>query len=301
MKFDAILQLIAEERTTMIRKTFTILCLIMGLQKANAQLMEPFVHQGEIGFSAGFGHYFGDLNPNSAVNRPKTAAGIFFRKQITNYIGIRLSGDYTELGYSDVYSTNPVQIARNLSFNTNVWEISLAGDFNFFEFHPGFEGYRFTPYLGLGVGVFSFDPYAYLSGEKYLLRTLGTEGQGSSLYPELQPYNPIAISIPFTIGAKYALNARTNVFAELTYRFTNTDYLDDVSGLYTPDAFPTLPDGSPSPAFLLQDRSYETGSSIGVKGKQRGNSLQKDSFATFKIGISFNLQSYLCPTPGSYR
>ena len=298
MIFDAILQCIAE-LTTMFRKTITIICLIIGLQKADAQLMEPYVHQGEVGISVGLGHYFGDLNPNSAINRPKTAAGIFFRKQITNYIGIRLSGDYAMLGYSDVYSTNPVQQARNLSFNTNVWEISLAGDFNFFEFQPGFEGYNFTPYIGLGVGVFSFDPYAYLNGEKYLLRTLGTEGQGSSLYPNLQPYNPIAISIPFTFGAKYALNARTNVFAELTYRFTNTDYLDDVSGLYAPDAFPTLPDGSPSPAFLLQDRSYETGSSIGVKGKQRGNSLQKDAFATIKIGISFNLQSYRCPNPSN--
>jgi hypothetical protein len=91
--------------------------------------------------------------------------------------------------------------------------------------------------VGLGIGVFSFDPYAYLGGEKYLLRTLGTEGQGSSLYPELQPYNPIAISIPIHLGAKYAINARTNVFAELTYRMTSTDYLDDVSGLYAPDAF----------------------------------------------------------------
>jgi hypothetical protein len=280
----------------MFRKTILILCLATGLQKANAQ-MDAFVHQGEVGISAGIGHYFGDLNPNFSVNRPKVAAGIFFRKQITNYIGIRLSGDYTLLGYSDVYSSNPVQQSRNLSFNTNVWEISLAGDFNFFEFRPGFEGYNFTPYIGLGIGVFSYDPYAYLNGEKYLLRTLGTEGQGSSLYPELQPYSPIAISIPFTVGAKYALNERTNVFGEITYRFTNTDYLDDVSGLYAPDAFPPLPDGSPSPAFLLQDRSYETGSSIGIKGRQRGNSLQKDAFATFKIGISFNLQSYRCPTP----
>jgi hypothetical protein len=280
----------------MFRKTILILCLATGLQKANAQ-MDAFVHQGEVGISAGIGHYFGDLNPNFSVNRPKVAAGIFFRKQITNYIGIRLSGDYTLLGYSDVYSSNPVQQSRNLSFNTNVWEISLAGDFNFFEFRPGFEGYNFTPYIGLGIGVFSYDPYAYLNGEKYLLRTLGTEGQGSSLYPELQPYSPIAISIPFTVGAKYALNERTNVFGEITYRFTNTDYLDDVSGLYAPDAFPPLPDGSPSPAFLLQDRSYETGTAIGIKGRQRGNSLQKDAFATFKIGISFNLQSYRCPTP----
>lgn len=279
----------------MFRKTILIICLAFGLQKANAQ-MDAFVHQGEFGISAGVGHYFGDLNPNFAVNRPKIAAGIFFRKQITNYIGIRLSGDYVMLGYSDVYSSNSVQQQRNLSFNTNLWEMSLAGDFNFFEFRPGFEGYNFTPYIGLGIGVFSYDPYAYLNGEKYLLRTLGTEGQGSSLYPELQPYSPIAISIPFTVGAKYALNERTNVFGEITYRFTTTDYLDDVSGLYAPDAFPPLPDGSPSPAFLLQDRSYETGSSIGIKGRQRGNSLQKDAFATFKIGISFNLQSYRCPT-----
>ena len=281
----------------MLRKILILVCFVIGLAKARAQMLEPYVHQGEVGVSLGLAHYFGDLNPSTGLNRPKTAAGIFFRKQISNYIGIRISGEYAMLGYSDVYSSNPVQQARNLSFNSNVWEISLAGDFNFFEFHPGFEGYEFTPYVGLGLGVFSYDPYAYLNGEKYLLRTLGTEGQGSSLYPELKPYNPIAISIPFTLGAKYALNARTNVFAELTYRMTNTDYLDDVSGLYAPDAFPTLPDGSPSPAFLLQDRSYETGTSIGIKGRQRGNSLQKDAFASFKVGISFNLSSYRCPTP----
>lgn len=283
----------------MLRKTITIICLIIGLQRANAQLMEPYVHQGEVGVSTGLGHYFGDLNPNSAINRPKLAAGIFFRKQVSNYIGIRLGADYVQLGYADKYSSNPVQQMRNLSFNTDVWEVSLSGDFNFFEFHPGFEGYRFTPYIGLGIGVFSFDPYAYLGGEKYLLRTLGTEGQGSALYPNLQPYSPIAISIPITFGAKYALNENTNIFAELSYRMTSTDYLDDVSGTYAPDAFPPLPDGSPSPAFLLQDRSYELGPSIGTKGRQRGNSLQKDAFATLKVGISFNLSSYRCPTPSN--
>lgn len=280
----------------MLRKTLLFICLAAGLHKAHAQLLEPYVHQGEVGVSVGLAHYFGDLNPNSAINRPKAAAGLFFRKQITNYIGIRISGEYAMLGYSDVYSSNPVQQARNLSFNANVWELSVSGDFNFFEFHPGFEGYNFTPYIGLGIGVFSFDPYAYLNGEKYLLRPLGTEGQGSALYPNLQPYSPVAFSIPFTVGVKYALNEKTNIFGEFSYRFTSTDYLDDVSGFYAPDAFPSLPDGSPSPAFLLQDRSYETGVSIGTKGKQRGNSQQKDAFATLKVGISLNLSSYRCPT-----
>ncbi len=279
----------------MLKKPFLLISLLAFLHTTKAQLLEPYVHQGEVGVSVGLAHYFGDLNPNFAINRPKAAAGLFFRKQITNYIGVRIAGEYAMLGYSDVYSSNPVQQARNLSFNSNVWELSISGDFNFFEFHPGFEGYTFTPYVGVGIGVFSFDPYAYLNGEKYLLRTLGTEGQGSAQYPNLQPYNPIAMSIPLTVGVKYALNERTNVFGEITYRITNTDYLDDVSGVYAPDAFPPLPDGSPSPGFLLQDRSYETGASIGTKGKQRGNSLQKDAFASIKVGISFNLSSYRCP------
>lgn len=261
-----------------------------------AQLLESFVHTGEIGFGFGVSHYFGDLNPDGRIKRPKPDVGIFFRKQVSNYIGIRISGEYAFLGYSDIYSENPVQRRRNLSFNTNVWELGVSGDFSFFRFQPGFEGYNFTPYVGLGIGVFSYDPYAYLNGQKYLLRSLGTEGQGSSLYPEKKPYSPVALAIPFTLGIKYALNTKMNVFAELIYRFTNTDYLDDVSGTYAPDAFPPLPDGSSSPGFLLQDRSYETGSSIGIKGRQRGNSLKTDSYATFKVGLSFNLQTYRCPT-----
>jgi hypothetical protein len=258
--------------------------------------MESFVHTGELGIGVGVGHYFGDLNPDASVNAPKMAFGIFYRKQLSNYIGVRITGEYALLGYSDVYSNNPVNRARNLSFNTNVWELGIAGDFNFFRFQPGFEGYNFTPYMGLGIGVFSYDPYTYLNGEKYLLRPLGTEGQGSALYPNSNPYSVTALGIPFTFGVKYALNTSINFFAEAMYRFINTDYLDDVSGLYAPDAFPPLPDGSLTPAYLLQDRSYETGSSIGVKGKQRGNSLKADAFLTIKVGLSFNLQTYRCPT-----
>ena len=84
---------------------------------------------------------------------------------------------------------------------------------------------------------------------------------------------------------------------KVVHRFTNTDYLDDVSKTYPdPSVFPPLPDGSPSPAKLLSDRSYETGDPIGIKDRQRGNSKQKDQYATALLYITFNLQSYKCPT-----
>ena len=264
-------------------------------------LYDSYKNDGEFGIGVGVGHYFGDLNTDASINHPKFSAGVFFIKQFNNYIGLRIAGDYTFLGYSDIYSKNPTQIRRNLSFNTNVWEFSLSGYFNFFRFIPGVQGYKFTPYLSLGAGVFSYDPYAYLDGTKYYLRQLGTEGQ--NVDSTKKQYSTMAVCIPFGVGIKYSINQNINVFAEVGYRFTTTDYLDDVSTTYAgASAFIlTHQDGTQeveNPAYYLQDRSYETGEPIGIKGRQRGNSSQKDAYAIFHVGISFNLSSYRCPTAG---
>lgn len=259
---------------------------------------EPVQQEGEFGIGIGASHYFGDLNSKPQFNRPKIAAGIFFRKNFGNYIAARVNASFAQLGYSDIYNThNEYQRRRNLSFNTNVWELALQGDFNFYRFLPGNPDFRFTPYMTLGVGIFNYDPYAFLGEEKYFLRALGTEGQGSSVHPDRKPYSSMAFSVPFGVGVKYALNERFNIGFEVVHRFTTTDYLDDVSSTYAdPAAFPVNPDGTASPAFLLQDRSYDTGTPIGGKGIQRGNSRQKDQFATALFYLSFNLQSYKCPT-----
>ena len=260
------------------------------------QTMESYVQEGEVGVSLGAAHYFGDLNTNASLNRPKIAAGAFFRKQFSNYVGVKISANYAQLGYSDRYSKNETQKRRNLSFNTNVWELAVSGDFNFFKFYPGISGFNYTPYVSLGVGIASYDPYAFLNGTKHFLRPLGTEGQGSSVYPERTPYSSMAVVFPLAVGFKYNVTPATNVFFEVGYRFTNTDYLDDVSTTYAPDAFAPLPSGDPSVAMLLQDRSYETGPIIGIKGRQRGNSTQKDNYVIAQIGVSFNLSSYRCPS-----
>jgi len=259
---------------------------------------DAYVQEGEFGINIGAGHYFGDLNTRAHINRPKLAAGIFFRKNFGNYIALRVAANYAQLGYSDRYNTeNEFMKRRNLSFNANVFELALQGDFNFYRFMPGEPDFRFTPYVTFGAGIFNYDPFAFLKEEKHFLRPLGTEGQGDTSFSGRKPYSSMAVSVPFGVGFKYALNERLTVGFEVVHRFTNTDYLDDVSTTYAnPAIFPPNPDGTPSPAFLLQDRSYETGTPIGSKGLQRGNSKQKDQFATAVFFVSFNLQSYRCPT-----
>jgi hypothetical protein len=281
----------------MLRSLFSFLAFILvGL--CSFGQTQAVVQEGEFGIGMGFGHYFGDLNTRAKLNRPKIAATAFFRKNFGNYIAVRAGASFAQLGYSDIYNThNSFMLQRNLSFNSNVWELALQGDFNFFRFMPGEPGYNFTPYITFGAGIFNYDPYAIMADEKYYLRPLNTEGQGDALYPDRKPYGSMAVSFPIGAGVKYSINERINVGFEIVHRITNTDYLDDVSTTYAdPIVFPPLPDGSPSPAFLLQDRSYELGEPIGTPGLQRGNSKQKDQFLTGIFYISFNLQTYRCPT-----
>ena len=157
-------------------------------------------------------------------------------------------------------------------------------DFNFFKFQPGSNTYRFTPYLTFGVGAFSFDPYAYLPGddEPYDLNSRMTEGQS-------RPYEQNAFVFPLGMGLKYNLYRNFNVGFEIVYRFTTTDYLDDVSttyagaNMYTPG----------TPSYILQDRSLNL-PMLGIAGKQRGFSQQKDQYVFAQITLSMSFNSYKC-------
>ena len=279
-------------------KMKALIVLLIGAvsyNSANAQRNE-YVQQGEFGITVGAAHYFGDLNTRIGVNRPKPALGVFFRKNFGNYIAARLTAHYAQLGYSDSYSKNEYQKTRNLSFNSNIWELTLQGDFNFFKFIPGDANYAFTPYVSLGFGAFTYDPYAYLNGEKQFLRPLGTEGQVLG-YNGRKPYSTMAFCIPIGVGVKYNISDRFNISFEIGHRLTSTDYLDDVSTTYIGrDRFV-----AGSIEQQLQDRSYEIlgkdVAPLGIEGRQRGWSKQKDQYVIAEVGLSFNISSYKCPTP----
>ena len=259
-----------------------------------AKAQEEKLIQGEFGITAGVAHYFGDLNTRAQINKPKIALGAFFRKQFGNYIGVRVSTHYAQVGYSDTYSKNEYQRTRNLSFNSNIWELAVQGDFNFFKFVPNDPNYQFTPYVTLGVGVFSYDPYAYLNGEKVFLRPLGTEGQTQN-FDSRKEYSPMAVCIPFGVGIKYNLNEKVNISFEISNRFTTTDYLDDVSTTYIdPSLFPKYLKGDDlANALVLNNRAGQDPDHPDRKyvlpGDKRGNSSRNDHFFSlnFKLGYVF--------------
>lgn len=266
----------------MFRNSFFIILFLAATAKVFAQ-PNALNHEAELGISIGTGHYFGDMN-RSRVNRPKPAVGIFFRKQFGSYVAIRAHAHAAKLGYADKYNTTPFERQRNLSFNTDVAEFTLQGDFNFFKFIPGSPDYRFTPYVTFGVGMFSFDPYAYIPGDEdpHDLNRRMTEGQPS-------PYAQNAFCFPIGMGIKYNFFRNLNIGFEVAYRFTNTDYIDDVSTTYSDPSM--LTPGTPS--YILRDRSV-TLPMLGIPGKQRGFSQQKDSFIFAELTLSMSFTSYKC-------
>lgn len=251
---------------------------------------------GELGVEAGVAHYFGDLNTRSSFRAIKPTAGIFYRYFFTRYFGASAHLQFAQLGFSDYYNPPGFSHTRNLSFNTQVWDLSLQGDVNFLRFEPGSVSYRFTPYFTLGIGALHFNPYAYYGDHKYYLQPLGTEGQGSPAYPDRKPYPLWTVEVPVGGGIKYNLNASWNIAVSATYYYLGTDYLDDVSGTYAgPDAFLPGPDGKQSVVSVLQDRSGVYGTPIGEKGRQRGYSRDRDQFIRIEFSISYLLDSYHCP------
>lgn len=251
---------------------------------------------GEVGLEGGVGEYFGDLNTSTSFRALKPTVGLFYRYFFTEYFGASAHLHFAQLGFSDVYNHPTDEHIRNLSFDTNIWDFSLQGDFNFFHFVPGSISYRFTPYFTLGLGVFHFNPYAYYHDDKYYLQPLGTEGQYSPLYPKRKPYPLWSLEVPIGVGFKYNLTRSWNIACAVTYHFTGTDYLDDVSTTYAGiAAFPPDASGKQTMASILQDRSGVYGVPIGEAGRQRGNSRNRDQFIGIEFSIAYLLDSYHCP------
>src|ERR1035437_2947099 len=131
---------------------FLIVCTTQLAISLSAISQDAYVQKGGYGSSVGLAHYFGDINHYGKIDLPHLAIGMFYRKQFTNYTALRISAHFAQLGYSDAYNKNEFQQRRNLSFDDNIFEFALQGDFNFFRFIPTEPDHNFTPYLTLGVG-----------------------------------------------------------------------------------------------------------------------------------------------------
>ncbi|WMJ74724.1 DUF6089 family protein [Cytophagaceae bacterium ABcell3] len=203
----------------------------------------------EIGGTVGLSKYFGDLNQRLFSPGIHSAWGIFLRYNANKHLALRTSLLYTRLQGNDAHSRNIEDRIRNLSFTTVLPELSLTGEVYLTDRYNR----KLSPYLQAGIGVFYFNPTTKYKGANVQLQPLGTEGQGIEGYPSR--YSRTAIAGIIGAGVSYNISPKINLAFEIAYRFTSTNYLDDVGGVY-PNRGDLHEHNEPLAAFLT-DRSQE--------------------------------------------
>ena len=208
--------------------------------------------------------------------RPNVAFGAEY--YMNSRLSLRAELTYFQLRGSDKDADDD-RWERNLSFKSGNVELSVMGAINLSPM-----GIRFYQRSALnfhafaGIGVLYFNPKAELDGKTYALQPLQTEGKK---YSRFQPV------IPIGLGARIRLDPFFNILVEGGYRFTFTDYLDDVS-------IKRYPDGATLKSDLsrrLSDRRPEIGTQpdnptqVGV----RGNPKENDGYVILNVTLQYYL------------
>ncbi len=192
-----------------------------------------FSQYHEYGFGYGGANYKGDLVFNGVlikethslfeVNYKKFNPDSRFRKKA--YLrAYTISG--ADSNYAGGYSRDYLyREKRNLSFFSNCIDAGVGFEFNIIEGKFRFfeNNYYHRFYGGISTGLMYFDPQTNFQGKRVKLREIQTESE---------KYLPVTIAFPFSLGWETEVSRHISYGIELSYQFTLTDRLDDVSGYY---------------------------------------------------------------------
>lgn len=249
-------------------------------------LAESYSQGSEMGLFIGASTYKGELKHELfTLDYLHPVIGLHYRKNFSKHWAGNLNASFGGVSAADSTSDDPYQLERNLSFKSTILELGGRIEFNFFPYYIGNEDWPFTPFLFIGIAGYRFNPIAEIGDSEFELQPLGTEGQGTSGYPERKKYKRTQIALPYGGGFKITLTPRVGVNIEAGVRKTYTDYLDDVSTTYADKAY-LLENGTV--AVILSDRSPGAANDNFVD-KQRGNSKDTDKYLFAGITFSFRL------------
>jgi hypothetical protein len=215
-----------------------------------------------IGFSLNALNYYGDLAPRPSrvstdISFTKPGVGVSFMHRFgprytvlgTFMLGTLRGSDAESADKGDL-DNGIYRFKRNLSFRNRIKEFSVVAVLDLFKNDGNYIArVKWTPYAFVGIGMFMHQPKAQApatdlngtplpeAGDWVKLQPLGTEGQYSTLESTdinsgNVPYGLFQGAIPFGLGARLRINEVMDLWADIGFRYTFTDYLDDVSRNY---------------------------------------------------------------------
>jgi hypothetical protein len=263
-------------------------------------------YRWDVGVSVGGANYLGDIGGREKTRRDfvmdmhldqtSFVVGAFGRYRLTK--GTSLSGgiNYGRIQGADSNSENPPRVARNMTFRNDILELNARAEFTlFYDNDVGGKGYYnpdFKLFAFVGLAGFYHNPKTKHYDDYVALRPYTTEGV---------EYSRFQFAIPMGLGLFFTHKKIHRFGWELGYRFTFTDYLDDISTVYPRDdqlsgdlqtarelAFRTTPElieqvNAEARQRGFQEVNYE---SFSQPGQKRGDATNNDGYMFMQFSYS---------------
>lgn len=250
---------------------------------------------GDLGGSKDIGTYgLKDFD----IQSTRALFGIGYSYRLKERFNTKANLYFGWIGGDDAWTAQPNRNSRNLNFRSILFEVSTQAELYLTVQNVGQSWGRrrtnrmpFSSYLFAGIGGIYFNPQGkYTDGKWYDLQPLNTEGQG--LVETRKPYSRFALSVPFGIGIKYDINKKYSFGFEYGMRWTNTDYMDDVSTTYFDPAAIKTAYGEKA-AYFSNPADIDITDTYGAystrAGTQRGNPVNNDSYMFATVTLYVNL------------
>lgn len=163
------------------------------------------------------------------------------RYKLSPSFAVRGTLAFGQLSGDDKWSGDEGRRTRNLNFRTILFENSYQLEYSIIKESNArkwnkrrnrkVRGPSFNLYTFAGAGWFFFNPKGEDKyGNWVSLQPLGTEGQTAN--GKDNKYSRFAVCVPYGLGMKIGINRKVDFGFEYGFRYTLTDYVDDVGSSY---------------------------------------------------------------------
>ncbi|WP_449353871.1 hypothetical protein [Algoriphagus kandeliae] len=257
---------------------------------------EPWSISASIGPTQYFGELYSFWKYNEGV-QPDWNANFAFNYTFGTHLRARGEFSYIKMSGQDPPSDpRAYRTPRNLHFRAR--NLELTGIIEYY-WHPvkvpNIHRPLWNPYIFFGLGMSTNNPQAQLDGEWVDLRPYQLENN---------PYNRYIMVFPMGLGFKYKLNVYMDLKFEGNYRFTLTDYMDDISAYNVSEFYLDLVDDYVSgknpdrlrlairnPDFLDDNGMPDIDKILRNNGRvRRGSGLRHrfDGYMTVNVGLEIH-------------
>lgn len=216
--------------------------ILIGLLIISSSVTSYSQYKVDYGFRVGAANYLGDIGGKEQTRRDfiwdikmqktRWAAGGFYRYRFNKNFAVNAGLTYARIAGDDALSTNKGRRGRNLSFINDILDSYVRAEFYF---------YSHDDVTGRGKYFLSMKAYGFagFGGTFHAPKTKDSGNSITKLRPEQTEgikYGIATANIPVGLGLYFTKKKEHRFGFEMGWSATFTDYLDDVSGVYSAES-----------------------------------------------------------------